>query len=70
MAQASKRRPWVVEMQPPGLPDWFAIDAFRSADEARMQASLARKRVHNHTLKAKFRYRDTREQEPRRLVSD
>lgn len=58
MAQASKRRPWLVELQPPGLSGWFAIDAFRDELEAQARVTLAQKRA----PEAKFRYRNITEE--------
>jgi hypothetical protein len=45
MAQASKRRPWVIEMQPPGMDGWFAMGAYSDEKEARMQAELMQGRA-------------------------
>lgn len=56
MAQANKRRPWLLEVQPPGTTGWYPLDAFRDEDEVKAQADLVRKRV----PAAGVRYRDTR----------
>jgi hypothetical protein len=62
MAQASKRRPWVVEMQPPGLDGWFAMGAFYDEDEAKAQAKLMLKRIRKDGGTTSIRYRNAFEQ--------
>lgn len=58
MAQASKQRPWAVEMKPPGTENWFHLDAYRDQAEAKMQATLARRRAKG---RAEVRIRDMRD---------
>ena len=56
MANPSKQRPWVVEMNPPSAfahEAWYLMDAYRSEDEAKMQCALMQKR----SPRADFRYR-------------
>jgi hypothetical protein len=45
MSKPSKQRPWVVQMNVAGLDRWFDMDAYRSEDEAEMNAALFRKRA-------------------------
>lgn len=34
MAKVSKQRPFVVELQPPGMTEWAALDAYRDSERA------------------------------------
>lgn len=45
MAQASKRRPWAVEMKPAALDRWLEVDAFRSQEIAEAHVAMARKGI-------------------------
>lgn len=65
MAKATlKRRPWAVEMKPPGQEQWYELEGFGDKFEAdsHMQVIDHRfARVYNPELKPELRVRDIRE---------
>lgn len=59
MAQPSKQRPWVVEMQPPATEKWFPMDAYRDKAEATMQAALMRRRTKGKAMIRVTQYQES-----------
>ena len=54
MARPSKRRPWVVEINPPATNGWFEMEAFPDRETADANAALMQRRA----PEAKFRIRN------------
>jgi len=54
MANPSKRKPWAVELKPPGMDKWYAIEAFGDEDTANAICEVDRKR----DPKSEFRVRN------------
>jgi hypothetical protein len=61
MANASKRRPWAVEIKVPSSEQWFAMDAYADDETAQANAELMRKRSPEAEFRVVRKFRATGE---------